>query len=92
VDSHIQQKCRETIQQLTSCCADRLDLLTAEMELLGPVRHNWKHYSKLEGRKRQYHCHIKTGKPTYVAVWEEVDNIIKLIEVIYAGTNEKAPY
>jgi mRNA-degrading endonuclease RelE of RelBE toxin-antitoxin system len=71
---------------------DRLDLLTAEMELLGPVRHNWKNYSKLEGRKRKYHCHIKTGKPTYVAVWEELDNTLKLIEVIYAGTHEKAPY
>jgi S-adenosylhomocysteine hydrolase len=91
LDSHIQQKSRETIQQFTSCSA-RLDLLTAEMELLGPVRHNWKNYSKLEGRKLKYHCHIKTGKPAYVAVWEEVDNTVKLIEVIYAGTHEKAPY
>jgi len=71
---------------------DRLDVLTAEIELLGPVRGNWKNYSKLEGSTRRHHCHIKTGRPTYVAVWEETDETVKLVEVVYAGTHEKAPY
>ena len=39
-----------------------------------------------------YHCHLKKGRPTYVAVREVLDKEIKLIEVIYAGTYEKAPY
>ena len=86
------KKAAKQYNNLPPVVQDRLDLLTAEMELLGPVRHNWKNYSKLEGKRRTYHCHIKTGKPTYVAVWEEVDNTLKLIEVIYAGTHEKAPY
>lgn len=32
------------------------------------------------------------GNPTYVAVWREERNEIRLVEVIYAGTHEKAPY
>jgi hypothetical protein len=77
---------------LPSVVQDRLDALAAEIELLGPVRGNWKNYSKLEGRTRQHHCHIKAGRPTYVAVWEETDETVKLVEVVYAGTHEKAPY
>ncbi len=69
---------------------DRMNLLAAEIETLGPVRGNWKNYSKLGNQK--HHCHIKTGKPTYVAVWEEVDDVIRLVEVQYVGTHEKAPY
>jgi len=71
---------------------DRLDLLTAELELLGPYRHNWKNYSKLAGQAQRYHCHIKKGKPTYVAVWEVVEDQVRLVEVTYVGTHEKAPY
>lgn len=77
---------------LPSVVQDRLDALTAEIELSGPVRGNWKNYSKLEGKTRQHHCHIKAGRPTYVAVWEERNETVKLVEVVYAGTHEKAPY
>jgi len=36
--------------------------------------------------------HLKKGQPTYVAVWEVVDNKIKIVdvEVVYVGTHEKA--
>jgi mRNA-degrading endonuclease RelE of RelBE toxin-antitoxin system len=64
--------------------------LLAEIELKGPVRGNWPNYSKLGIKK--HHCHLKKGKPTYVAVWQVVNDEIKLVEVIYAGTHEKAPY
>jgi mRNA-degrading endonuclease RelE of RelBE toxin-antitoxin system len=86
------KKAGKQYDKLPMAVQDRLDLLAAELELSGPFRHNWKNYSKLEGRKQQYHCHIKTGKPTYVAVWEVDDAAVKLIEVIYAGSHEKAPY
>lgn len=86
------KKAAKQYSSLPSFVQDRLDALTAEIELLGPVRGNWKNYSKLEGRTRQHHCHIKTGRPTYVAVWEETDETVKLVEVVYAGTHEKAPY
>lgn len=84
------KKAEKQYSGLPSNVQDRLDMLTAEIEQSGPVRGNWKNYSKLTGKR--HHCHIRIGKPTYVAVWEEIDESIKLIEVIYAGTHEKAPY
>lgn len=65
-------------------------LLIKEMELLGPTIGNWPNFSKLS--KVEFHCHLKKGKPTYVACWEVVNKKIKLIEVCYVGTHEKAPY
>jgi len=71
--------------------AASMELLIAEIEQFGPVRGNWSNYSKLPNNR--HHCHIKKGKPTYVAVWEEIGkNKIKLVEIIYVGTHEKAPY
>jgi hypothetical protein len=76
--------------KLPSVVQDRLDLLTAEIEILGPVRGNWPNYSKLGDGL--HHCHVKKGRPTYVAVWEETDKNIQLVEVKYVGTHENAPY
>jgi len=64
--------------------------LLREIESSGPVRGNWPNYSKLGDGK--HHCHLKKGKPTYVAVWVEREDEIRLVEVVYAGTHEKAPY
>ncbi len=69
--------------------------LEKEIEVSGPVRGNWPNYSKL-GRDL-HHCHLKNGRPTYVACWEEEkdkqkEKNIKLVEVYYVGTREKAPY
>ena len=64
--------------------------LVRDIEIRGPVRGNWHNYGKLSGGR--HHCHIKKGHPTYVAVWVETDQEIKLVEVIYVGTHEKAPY
>lgn len=43
------KKAGKQYNDLPPAIQDRLDLLTAELELLGPFRHNWKNYSKLEG-------------------------------------------
>ena len=67
-----------------------LTTLIADIELNGPVRKNWGNYSKLS--KYSHHCHIKSGKPTYVVCWLVEDKKIKLAEVYYVGTHEKAPY
>jgi hypothetical protein len=64
--------------------------LMTDIEAGGPVRGDWPNYGKLpHGR---HHCHLKKGNPTYVAVWEERDRKVKLVEVTYVGTHEKAPY
>lgn len=65
-------------------------LLITEIKSCGPVRGNWPNYGKLPGYR--HHCHLKKGNPTYVAVWKEDSSGVRLIEVIYVGTHEKAPY
>ncbi len=58
----------------------------------GPVLPGKPHFGKLKGQGETYHCHLKAGRPTYVAVWEVRDKTIRLIEVTYVGTHENAPY
>ena len=69
---------------------ESLFALLRGIETYGPVRGDWPNYGKLQPGR--HHCHIKKGRPTYVAVWEERGQAIKLVEVIYVGTYEKAPY
>lgn len=64
--------------------------LIRELEAHGPVRGNWPNYGKLA--QTVHHCHIKKGRPTYIAVWEETDRALRFIEVTYVGTHEKALY
>jgi len=64
--------------------------LVRDIESAGPVRGDWPNYSKLSDNG--HHCHLKKGNPTYVAVWRENKGKIRFVEVIYAGTHEKAPY
>jgi len=45
------KKAEKQYSSLPAIVQDRLDLLTAEIELSGPVRGNWKNYSRLEGGK-----------------------------------------
>lgn len=86
----IHNQVTKQLPKLPAKIIDRLEILIAEIEVSGPVRGNWQNYSKLTGNK--HHCHIKKGNPTYVAVWEELDKSIQLVEVTYVGTHEKAPY
>lgn len=67
-----------------------LTALVHEIIRMGPVRGDWPNYGKLGSGK--HHCHLKKGHPTYVAVWEESDREIRLVEITYVGTHEKAPY
>ncbi len=78
------------ISKLPVSVLNNLKALIKEIEVSGPVRGNWSNYSRLGGNR--HHCHIKKGKPTYVAVWAVENKKIKLVEVMYAGTHEKAPY
>lgn len=71
--------------------ADIINLLIIEMKLEGPYRSNWANYGPLE-EDYEFHCHLKKGKPTYVACWRVVDKKNKKIEVYYVGTLENAPY
>jgi mRNA-degrading endonuclease RelE of RelBE toxin-antitoxin system len=67
-----------------------MDALVIEIQQIGPMRGNWKNYGKLG--PSTHHCHLKAWKPTYVACWEVIDKTIRVVEVYYVGTHEKAPY
>ena len=84
------KKIRKQIAKLPLAVKESLFALLLEIETGGPVRGNWHNYGKL-GRHR-HHCHLRKGRPTYVAVWEVTNGQIKLVEVIYVGSHEKAPY
>lgn len=72
------------------CIYNTVMFLVEDLRQDGPVQPRWANYSKLG--KNLYHCHLKKGRPTYVAVWEVKDRKVCLIEVKYAGTHENAPY
>jgi len=84
------KKADKQIKKLPQKVQDIVARLMYELALSGAVRGNWSNYGKLTDTR--HHCHLKKGNPTYVAVWEERENEIRLIEVIYVGTHEKAPY
>lgn len=83
-------RAEKQIERLSVNIKNRLFYLLAEIEQSGPVRGDWPNYGKLDDTR--HHCHIKKGKPCFVAVWEVTDKKIKLVEVKYVGTHEKAPY
>ncbi|MBF0497309.1 MAG: cytotoxic translational repressor of toxin-antitoxin stability system [Deltaproteobacteria bacterium] len=85
--SHKAEKQKETLPEKVY---NRFITLIREIERDGPKRFNWHNYSSLGGG--QYHCHLKKGHPTYVAVWEIVKDQVKIVEVKYVGTHGKAPY
>ena len=58
----------------------------------GPYLSWYPNYGKLKNKNNIFHCHLNTGHPRYVAVWQVKRKKIKLIEVVYVGTHEKAPY
>jgi mRNA-degrading endonuclease RelE of RelBE toxin-antitoxin system len=83
-------KARRKLKQLPPDIDEIFQLLLAEMKVSGPTRGDWPNYGKLSNPSGCYHCHLQKGNPTYVAVWRVV--VKGLIEVIYVGTHEKAPY
>jgi len=84
------RRAAKQVECLPKAIREVLTELIRDMEINGPIRGDWPNFSALSGNR--YHCHLKKGHPTYVAIWEVTDKEIKLIEVIYAGTHEKAPY
>ncbi len=82
-------KCVKQRSDLPRPVKDALNTLIKDIENHGPVRGNWSNYAFLG--KNRHHCHLKKGRPTYVAVWEVQGKTARLVEITYAGTHEKAP-
>lgn len=69
---------------------DTIDLLALDLKKNGPQLPSWPHFGSLE--EGHFHCHLRRGKPTYVACWRVIDKKARQIEVYYVGTHEGAPY
>ena len=88
--AELTRKAEKQADRLPGQIRSILIALMHEIRMKGPVRGDWPNYGKLNAKR--HHCHLKKGHPTYVAVWEESELEVKLIEVTYVGTHEKAPY
>lgn len=86
----VKRALNKQIRNLPERVQNLLIALEKDMEINGPIRGDWPNFSALSHDR--YHCHLKKGRPTYVAIWEVRNKEIRLIEVTYAGTHEKAPY
>ena len=86
----LSRQAAKQIERLPLTVRRNLIALMREIEVTGPMRGNWPNYGPLG--KERHHCHLKKGRPTYVAIWEVVDKAVKVVEVTYAGTHERAPY
>ncbi|TVR94354.1 MAG: hypothetical protein EA428_00450 [Spirochaetaceae bacterium] len=60
--------------------------LVEDLVRKGPIRTEWRNFSRLSDR--EYHCHLSYS---WVACWRVEDGEME-IEVYYAGSREKAPY
>lgn len=85
-------KARRQIERLPESVRFAYIALARELAAAGPYRANWSHFGKLRGSRADYHCHIVSGRPTYVVCWEVRDKSIHLLEIYYVGTHENAPY
>ena len=89
MDRYHKRNAEKRLAKLPGKVLDALARLLVEIEVSGPIRGNWPSYGKLADNR--HHCHLKKGRPTYVAVWV-VEKEEVTMEVIYVGTHEKAPY
>lgn len=69
---------------------DAIDFLALDPQRNGPNLPSWPNYGPLS--KDHFHCHLRKGRPTYVACWRIIDKQAKKLEVYYVGTHEKAAY
>jgi len=77
----------KSLKQLPKNVQEAMESLVVDLQDGGPVRGEWPNYSKLSDGS--HHCHLNYS---YVAVWIEEDKSLKIIEVIYVGSRENAPY
>lgn len=84
---NIKKQVQKGLKKCPKDVREDLGALILDLKLSGPVRGDWPNYSKLDGGR--HHCHLSYR---YVAVWIEENKELKIIEVTYVGSREKAPY
>ncbi|MCI0382710.1 MAG: cytotoxic translational repressor of toxin-antitoxin stability system [Chlamydiae bacterium] len=54
---------------------DVMDFLALDLQHNGPNLPKWPNYSSFG--KDHFHCHLRKGRPTYVACWKIIDKQAK---------------
>ena len=85
-------KAKRQVKNLPREISEIIFALVLEISKLGPTRATWHNYGRIKGHRDCHHCHLKKGKPTYVAVWKVTDTKNNIVEVRYVGTHENADY
>jgi mRNA-degrading endonuclease RelE of RelBE toxin-antitoxin system len=62
----IRTRAAKQLQRLPHTVRQRYLVLAQELATRGPILGNWPNYSKLNDLR--HHCHLKKGRPTYVAL------------------------
>jgi len=82
----IKKKAEKRMRSVPLAVRDAFVALCNDLEEKGPFQPDWPNYSPLDNNK--FHCHLSFN---YVACWKWEKGTI-IIEVIYAGSRESAPY
>jgi hypothetical protein len=85
-------KARKQAAKLPVDLKRRLRALAEDLRTRGPHCQGWPNFGKIFGSEDCFHCHLKKGRPSYVAVWKVSDQRNKIIEVRYVGTHEGVDY
>ena|SRR5581483_11043172 len=86
------KKAEKQLKKLPENIQAAIAALRLDLEAQGPMLPSWKNFGKLRNQGDRYHCHVKSGRPTYVVCWEVMNKKIRILEVYYVGTHENAPY
>ena len=86
----VSRQAAKQIGRLPVAVRKSLITLMREIETSGPVRGNWPNYGLL--RKAVITVTLKKGVRLMWLFGKWLDKAIKVVEVIYAGTHERAPY
>jgi mRNA-degrading endonuclease RelE of RelBE toxin-antitoxin system len=81
----VSNRANKQTRKLDKTVREILGLLVLDLVNYGPVRGNWKNYSKLADGS--HHCHLNYR---YVAVWRVSGP--NQMEITYVGSREDAPY
>lgn len=92
----ISKKANKQLKKLPGGISEEIraivNLLMADIAVNGPVV-RWKNYSKLTNLGTNYHhCHIKDGRPSYIAIWVVLNAQSRKVEITHVSTRENAPY
>jgi mRNA-degrading endonuclease RelE of RelBE toxin-antitoxin system len=91
-DVKITGKAARQLKKLPIAIQSVVAALMRDIQAKGPILSHWPHFGKISGRADCCHCHLKSGRPTYVAIWQVSDRGVNLVEILYIGTHEGAAY